>query len=324
MKNSIIKIIPGLLLISVLLFACSTEINENSEIQLTETGINSGEWVKIPAGEFYKGIHAHEANINYDYEIMLTHVTNSQFVGFLNSAVNDGKITVNDTAVLGYYPGDEFFGYNHEIEILEGNKLLMPLIEAGMHIQYINQKFEVDKGYENHPVIMITWFGAKAYADYYGWRLPSENEWEKAARGTDKRAYPWGNEINKQNANYFNNRYKIEKSIENHARTTPVGFFNGNKYGDFETVKSLSPYGLYDMAGNVWQWVGDDYPDIHYRFMRGGSYQNYDYNLRVWAKNNAGPDYYSIWTGFRCARDIVEKEELPPSEEELIIDITDN
>ena len=58
--------------------------------------------------------------------------------------------------------------------------------------------------------------------------------------------------------------------------------------------------------------------------MRGGSYQNYDYNLRVWAKNNAGPDYYSIWTGFRCARDIVEKEELPPSEEELIIDITDN
>jgi len=301
-----------------LFFACSTEVEEKPEIKFTETGISPEEWVKIPAGEFFKGRHAHEANIDCDYEIMLANVTNSQFANFLNSAVKDGKITVNDTAILAYYPGDEFFGYIHEIEITEGNKLLMPINEPGMHIKYVNNQFIVDKGYKNHPVIMITWFGAKAYADYYGWRLPTENEWEKAARGTDKRAYPWGNDINKQNANYFSSRHKIEKAIKNYARTTPVGFFNGNKYGDFETVKSLSPYGLFDMAGNVWQWVVDDYPDIHYRFMRGGSYQNYDYNLRVWAKNSAGPDYYSIWTGFRCARDIIENDEITPTDEELI------
>ncbi len=304
MKNSIFNKSLYLLLISILFVACSAELNEKPEIKLIETGISSENWVKIPAGAFFKGRHSHETNINYDYEIMLTHVTNSQYAGFLNSAVKDGKISVNDTAVLGYYPGDEFFGYKHEEKVTKGDKLLMPVNEEGMHIKYNNYLFEVDKGYENHPVIMISWFGAKTFADYYGWRLPSENEWEKAARGTDKRAYPWGNEISRQNANYLSSRYKIEEAIKNYARTTPIGFFNGKLYGDFQTEKSVSPYGLYDMAGNVWQWVGDDYPDIHYRFMRGGSYQNYDYNLRVWAKNNAGPDYYSILTGFRCARDI--------------------
>jgi formylglycine-generating enzyme required for sulfatase activity len=57
------------------------------------------------------------------------------------------------------------------------------------------------------------------------------------------------------------------------------------------------------MAGNVWQWTGDVYEDQHYRYMRGGSKDTYGYNLRVWTRNSAGPEYYSPAIGFRCARD---------------------
>ena len=74
-------------------------------------------------------------------------------------------------------------------------------------------------------------------------------------------------------------------------------------YDGYETRDSASPYGLYDMGGNVWQWVGDDLPDQHYRYMRGGSFYTYEVDLRVWKSNNAGPTYFSPAVGFRCAQD---------------------
>ena len=155
---------------------------------------------------------------------------------------------------------------------------------------------------ENHPVTMVTWFGARAYCEYYGWRLPLEDEWEKAARGVDGRPYPWGDEIHRQNANYYSSRdpYEAQSKL---GTTTPVGFYNGKTYQGYQTIDSANPYGLYDMAGNVWQWTGDDHPDQHYRYLRGGSFQTYEYNLRAWTRNSAGPDYYSPGVGFRCARD---------------------
>jgi formylglycine-generating enzyme required for sulfatase activity len=84
------------------------------------------------------------------------------------------------------------------------------------------------------------------------------------------------------------------------SRTTPVGFYNGQTYGDYTTLNSASPYGLYDMAGNVWQWVGDILPGFSDRFMRGGSKDTFDMDLRVWVRNSAIPTYYSPGVGFRC------------------------
>jgi formylglycine-generating enzyme required for sulfatase activity len=133
-----------------------------------------------------------------------------------------------------------------------------------------------------------------------GYRLPTEIEWEKAARGVDGRAFPWGDEIDVQYANFYHSRDPYEDGY----RTTPVGFFNGSQYLGFETANAVSPYGLFDMAGNVWQWVGNVYEGAHYRYMRGGSQANYSFDLRVWTRNNAHPEYASISVGFRCAGDM--------------------
>ena len=154
---------------------------------------------------------------------------------------------------------------------------------------------------------MVTWFGANAYCEYYGWRLPTEIEWEKAARGTEMAngygmPFPWGEDIERNNANYYSSSDLFEKMYGKLGNTTPVGFYNGKTYDGYDTLDSASPYGLYDMAGNVWQWTGDDYADQHYRMMRGGSFYTYEVDLRVWKNNSAGPQYYSPQVGFRCAR----------------------
>jgi formylglycine-generating enzyme required for sulfatase activity len=303
------------------LFAsCSTKVIINEETKVIDTGINPDSWAVIPAGPFNYGMHATSVDIDYDYEMMVTHVTNQQYANYLNEALVKKTISIVDGNIMGYHPGDPFDGYLHEWEILAGDYLHMPFAEAGSHIKLVDGVFTVDKGFGNHPVVMVTWFGAHAYANFYGYRLPSEKEWAKAARGTDLRAYPWGDEINKYYTNYGSSTNALKRlNGGNISRTSPVGYFNGDTYGDFKTEDNKSPYGLYDMGGNVWQWVNDDYADVHYRYMRGGSFTNYEYNIFTWARNSAGPDFYNINIGFRCARDIAKEE--APAEAEVETDI---
>ncbi len=298
------------LVILAFITGCSAQQGQESPgIPYVETGVDPNAWALIPAGIFLKGQHEHETMINYDYEMMITDVTNAQYARFLNEAKEKGFIKIRNDSVLVYYPGDPFDHYKHEIEVPAGDKICIPLNQAGQRILYDGNTFSVESGYENHPMVMVSWFGAWAYAKFYGWRLPTENEWEKAARGEDNRVYPWGNEIHYNQANYYSSRNLLQKLFGKRIITTPAGYYNGKKYGDYQTMDARSPYGLYDMAGNVWQWCGDDYPYTHLRYMRGGSEANYEYNLRVWARNSAGPDFYSINIGFRCARDVTHDEE---------------
>jgi formylglycine-generating enzyme required for sulfatase activity len=113
----------------------------------------------------------------------------------------------------------------------------------------------------------------------------------------------WGYELALNNANYYSSHDIFEKVAGAGGDTSPVGFYNGGTYEGYQTLDSPSPYGAYDMAGNVWQWTGDVYDDQHYRYMRGGSKEDFAYKLRVWTRNSAGPDYFSPNVGFRCARD---------------------
>lgn len=286
-----------------------------------ETGISSEAWASVPAGDFHFGQHDHIIYVD-DFDIMVTDVTVRQYVDFLNAALADGTIQVetfevkagetilNVEGVGGYYAGEPFDGFEHEEEIIAGMKLYMPF-DNGSRLSFDGAMFTPLDAYTNHPMTLVTWWGANAYCEYYGGRLPLEVEWEKAARGTELvnehgLPFPWGTEIHGNNANYYSSFDLFERMFGKLGNTTPVGFYNGRTYiiddYTYETRDSASPYGLYDMAGNVWQWMGDDYPNQHYRYMRGGSFYSYEVDLRVWKNNSAGPQYYSPAVGFRCVR----------------------
>jgi formylglycine-generating enzyme required for sulfatase activity len=291
-----------LVLMVLFLVSCASSGVQTTPPPSIDPGIDTDSWVLIPAGEFLMGLHEHETNLDYNYEIMVTDITNAKYADYLNQALADDTVKVVGDQIVGYYPGDEFHAHKHEIEIKAGDWLHIPLDDPGLRLDFDGETFSPQAGYENHPMTMVTWFGAKAYCDYFDYRLPTEEEWEKSARGEDARPFPWGAEIETTNANYYSSHDIFEKIIGGLGDTTPVGFYNGRTYQDYATLDSPSPYGLYDMAGNVWQWTGDVYENQHYRYMRGGSKDNYAYNLRVWTRNSAGPDYFSPAVGFRCLR----------------------
>jgi len=315
------RIIFSVLLLGLLATACSPAPNVGAiEPPYIETGIDSEAWATVPAGEFPYGQHDHMTYLD-EFEIMVTNVTVEQYANYLNEAIASGDVSIGEFEVEagevmwieegagGYYGGDPFDGYKHEEEIKAGDKLYIPF-EDGLRMTYDEQtgSFTALESYTNHPMTMVTWFGANAYCEYYDTRLPLEVEWEKAARGTeivDGHGLPfaWGTEIHGNYANYYSSADLFEKMYGKLGNTTPVGFYNGQTYDGYETHNAVSPYGLYDMGGNVWQWMGDDYADQHYRYMRGGSFYTYEVDLRVWKNNSAGPQHYSVEVGFRCARD---------------------
>lgn len=318
-----------LTLTAVLMAACGPAPNVGAITPpYIDTGIDPKAWAFVPAGEFPYGQHDHMTTVDYDYEIMVTDVTNEQYARYLNEALASGKVSVGEVeveagenvwveeGVYGSYPGDPFDGYKHEEAIKAGDKLFVPTHEEELRLTlraepqgeaFDGQTFAAIPEYANHPMTMVTWFGANAYCQSYGWRLPTEIEWEKAARGTELinghgLPFPWGEHIARNNANYYSSFDLFEKLSGKLGNTTPVGLYNGKTYEGYQTLDSASPYGLYDMAGNVWQWTGDDYADQHYRYMRGGSFYSYEVDLRVWKNNSAGPTFYSPAVGFRCAR----------------------
>jgi len=297
------RLIAPLLAAVLLLSACST-VNLNAPLPVYETGVDPEAWALVPAGKFLSGQHNDPLTIEYDYEIMVTDATVSLYVAFLNQALADGTLRIEGEHVAGYYPGDVFHAVKHEVQIPTADYPFVPLGDPASRFAFDGTAFSANPGYEAHPMTNVSWFGAWGYCGYYGYRLPSELEWEKAARGcADDRPFPWGDEILRNNANFYASRDPFEDMGSFGSRTSPVGFYNGRSYGGYATPDSASPYGLYDMAGNVWQWTGDVYEGQHYRYLRGGSKDTYEMDLRIWVRNNATPTYFSPGVGFRCARD---------------------
>lgn len=192
---------------------------------------------------------------------------------------------------------DSFYMDQYEVT----NTLYKACVEASVCkapnqiTSYTRPNYYEEPQFDNYPVINVDWFQAKAYCEWRGADLPSEAQWEKAARGTDARIYPWGDGISCGKVNY------------------------DGCAGDTKAVDSYesgkSPYGIYNMSGNVWEWVDDWYDaypgnttiDLRYgidKVKRGGSFGIVgDYSLSSF-RINSFPDHDSSNTGFRCARDV--------------------
>ncbi len=161
-------------------------------------------------------------------------------------------------------------------------------------------------GKADHPVTFVTWSDANAYCEWAGKRLPTDQEWEKAARGTDRRMFPWGDEFDINKANTPVRWQKIGKFGD----TTPVGAF----------LKGASPYGVHDMSGNVWEWTASWYQaypgnktdsenyGTRYKTLKGGSWFDCSFyrcgiSAPVFNRAFFAPQTKNNSFGFRCAKD---------------------
>lgn len=232
------------------------------------------EMVIIPGGTFYRGsqdgnrdeMPRHQITI-YTFAIDIHPVTNEQFVRFLE--------------VMG---GEKDSNHNDIIRLRDSR------------IKRSGGKLSIESGYAKHPVVGVTWYGSVAYAKWIGKRLPTEAEWEIAARGKKENTlYPTGNDIEKSQANFFS------------SDTTAVMSYAANGYG------------LYDMAGNVYEWCYDWYgynyyelsiqePDNPqgplqgvYRVLRGGCWKSLKEDLRCSRRHRNNPGTVNGTYGFRCA-----------------------
>jgi iron(II)-dependent oxidoreductase len=220
--------------------------------------------ILIPAGDFTMGIDGGDPEdgpahvVNLpDYEIDRFEVTNDDFALFVEAT-----------------------GYVTDAENAGGQSW---------------RRYAEGKG--NHPVVKVTWNDAVAFCEWAGKRLPSEPEWEKAARGTDGRVYPWGNNFDASLANV---------KATGLRGTTAVGSF----------PDGASPFGVEDMAGNVWEWTadwfqaypgnttGNQYFGERFRVTRGGAWFEEPPQVATYNRNAADPDITANDDlGFRCARD---------------------
>ncbi|MDG1844324.1 MAG: SUMF1/EgtB/PvdO family nonheme iron enzyme [Nitrospinaceae bacterium] len=178
---------------------------------------------------------------------------------------------------------------------------------------FYNGKFQARKGFENHPINNVKWKGAFEYCRWKGKHLPTEAQWEKAARGEDGKIYPWGNKPPAHNLARY--RQVWTKEIKHHVMV-PVNLFS----------EGTSPYGAHHMAGNVKEWVDDwfdreyyDEPENHinpkgqiggeYKVLRGGSWRDLTGFIYSSFRNNAYPYSRLDDYGFRCAKNIETKSD---------------
>lgn len=277
----------------------------------------------VPGGEFDMGdyhdgmsfaLPVHRVRLS-PFHMSRYEITNAEYAAALNWAQAQGnQITITNGVV---YKADSGTSYPYCYTTSSPFR---------SRITWNGSSFGVVAGKENHAMVRVSWYGAAAYTNWRsqmegrapcfntstwscnflagGYRLPTEAEWEYAARGglhNPYRRYPWGDTLDGSRANYLHSGDPFETGPW--PLTTPVGYYAPNGYD------------LYDMAGNVWEWVYDWYGDYSdgfvenpkgpatgtYRVVRGGSWVNGDQDLRCASRYLSGLDDRDSSVGFRLA-----------------------
>ncbi|HHV03687.1 MAG: formylglycine-generating enzyme family protein [Bacteroidales bacterium] len=281
----------------------------------------------------------HKISLTTAYAMSKYEITNQLFCNVMNWAIKKGYAAIRNGDLVGK-DGVKYLGITHLID----DELLG--VQYGISIN--DSKIEFRESRENHPAHGVTWYGAIAFCNFLseieklqpvynlsnwswdstknGYRLPTEAEWEYAARGNKRYTFAWGNEIDSSYINYWVSKaYRPFNTV-----TMPVGFYDGKERHGVKTHSNASPFGLYDMTGNVWEWCWDWYGKIYYRYsltlnpkgpVNGDDRPPYHVNEPTkvwrgcgWAGNNAFSRIAKRWSaapniainevGFRVAKTI--------------------
>lgn len=302
------------------------EYSDQMKVKVIATdakGFPGLEWGnEVPPGGFLMGQDggaegsgpSRHVNIPWSYWMSKYEIRNDQYCEFLNIALAAGRVSRNGTTTSVKAVGGHWAGVAAATELIQ--------IGDTRDIRWNVNNFEVVGGKANFPVT-VSWYGALSFALQYGYDLPTDAEWEKAARGPDfddqdeHRVYPWGNSLSGGYANYSSSG----DPYENEGKT-PVGYYNGNQTPFGPDTKNA--FGLYDLIGNLDEWTRtasiavESYNQIESlsaiyhgytntageRFTRGGNYGTPEYSpiaLRLYSRDlNTRTSYWK--TGFRAAR----------------------
>ena len=255
----------------------------------------------VPAGEFIMGFDAEEAC--------------SICKKYTKSCSTSDCQAVSDEEPIHSVFLDSFYIDKYEIT----NALYRTCVNAGIcqpptsGASYTHTSYYSNSKYDNYPVIFVDWYRARTFCEWRGMQLPSEAQWEKAARGADGRTYPWGNDFDGIRVNLCDRNCTFDWALwslstydDGYSDTAPVG-----SYGS-----GVSPYGVYNMGGNVKEWVSSLYMPYPYdptdgredntmteaRVIRGGSWANAVGGVRGTNRDGKDPDFTHDYIGFRCLK----------------------
>jgi len=247
--------------------------------------------VLVPSGEFPMGAPAQQKRVTLKaFYIDRNEVTNAQYAKFLADVEKKG-------AAAWRHPDQ-------------------PLTKK-THVPDLWSHPDLGQAKANHPVVGVDWFDAYAYAKWADKRLPTEAEWERAARGTDARVYPWGNTPPEKGLTYRANFFASYLGADGFRFTSPVGAF----------PTGASPVGCLDLAGNVAEWCADWYGPLPAetrlqnpagpatgteRVTRGGAWNLGADSIRSFSRSRLEPQRQLGSVGFRCAKD-ASPEAAPPA-----------
>jgi formylglycine-generating enzyme len=256
------------------------------------------EMIDIPAGTLRMGADDGEAAERPVHVVAVSafaidrfETTNSEFAAFVAATAH---VTDAERAGVGWH----WDGAWHEV--------------GGADWRHPRGPASTTEGLARHPVVQVSWRDARAYCSWQGKRLATEAEWERAARDSGDRRYPWGNapprEGTRYRASYGSDRCCRADSGDGHLFTAPVGSFPLGR----------SPFGVEDLAGNVWEWVEDAFDEAFYarspasdpvnralatqKVIRGGGWGNDPRGLRSTLRHANPPDIGLSMVGIRCAR----------------------